>query len=194
MQTKTAWLSRRTARRRRQRDGKYNNGYCWIFTLADGKVRDITEYLDTELVVKRLDAPTEANLTQAVPFFMVTNIEASVRFYVDGLGFQMTNTWLPAGRLEWCWLQRGPTAVMLQEYREGRRPDGALGLGVSVCFICEDAIAYYRELVSRGVNVSRPFVGNSMWETHVTDPDGYRLYFESPTDVPEETEWSEETT
>jgi hypothetical protein len=31
-----------------------------------------------------------------------------------------------------------------------------------------------------------------MWETHVTDPDGYQLYFESATDVPEGTELSEE--
>src|SRR6185436_9419438 len=32
---------------------------------------------------------TTANLTQAVPFFMVTVMDRSLRFYVDGLGFQM---------------------------------------------------------------------------------------------------------
>jgi lactoylglutathione lyase len=32
---------------------------------------------------------TGANVTQAVPFFSVTNMEASLRFYVDGLGFKM---------------------------------------------------------------------------------------------------------
>jgi hypothetical protein len=31
-----------------------------------------------------------------------------------------------------------------------------------------------------------------MWVTQVTDPDGYELYFESPTDAPEETEFSED--
>ena len=31
------------------------------------------------------------NIKQAVPFFWVSNIEASLRFYVDGLGFQRTN-------------------------------------------------------------------------------------------------------
>ena len=30
-----------------------------------------------------------------------------------------------------------------------------------------------------------------MWVVGLTDPDGYRIYFESPTDVPEETFLSE---
>ena len=33
---------------------------------------------------------TEPNVEQAVPFFMVTKMEASLRFYVDGLGFETT--------------------------------------------------------------------------------------------------------
>jgi hypothetical protein len=31
-----------------------------------------------------------------------------------------------------------------------------------------------------------------MWVTSVSDPDGYELYFESPTDVPEETVLSDQ--
>jgi ketosteroid isomerase-like protein len=30
----------------------YNNGYCFVFRLADGKIRGITEYIDTQLVMK----------------------------------------------------------------------------------------------------------------------------------------------
>jgi lactoylglutathione lyase len=136
---------------------------------------------------------TTSNVKQAVPFFMVTDIDASLRFYVDGLGAVMTNRWIPEGRIEWCWLQLGQAALMLQEYRqrEGHpgRPEGPLGQGVSVCFMCADAIALYHELISRGVSAKRPFVGNGLWVTSVTDPDGYHLDFESPTDVPEETEY-----
>lgn len=123
---------------------------------------------------------------------MVTDMDASLRFYVDGLGFVMTNKWLPRGRIEWCWLQLGDAALMLQEYREGRRPDGLLGQGVSVCFMCADAIAIYRDLIARDVAARRPFVGNGLWVTSVQDPDGYRLDFESPTDVPEETVYSDD--
>lgn len=101
--------------------------------------------------------------------------------------FGMTKQWEPEGKIEWCWLEIGDAALMLQEYREGKRPVGTLGQGVSICFTCEDAIALYREFESRRVDAKRPFVGNAMWVTSVTDPDGYRLDFESHTDVPEET-------
>jgi len=38
-----------------------------------------------------------SNVKQAVPFLNVTDIEASLRFYVDGLGCVMTKQWLPEG-------------------------------------------------------------------------------------------------
>ena len=137
----------------------------------------------------------ETNVKQAVPFFGVSNIEESVRYYADGLGFEMTKKWEPEGRLRWCWLQAGGAALMLQEFwKEGHhagRPEGKLGQGVSICFICEDALAIYRDVTARGIHASKPFVGNAMWVTSLLDPDGYRIDFESYTDVPEGTEYSE---
>jgi lactoylglutathione lyase len=130
---------------------------------------------------------TAQNVEQAVPFFMVRSLDASLRFYVEGLGFQMTRQWVPRGHIEWCRLQIGGAALMLQEYREGRVPEGKLGTGVSVCFQCKDAIAIYREVRARGVDAKRPFVGNGLWVTSVVDPDGYKIEFASPTDVAEET-------
>jgi ketosteroid isomerase-like protein len=35
----------------------YNNSYCYICRLADGKLAELTEYLDTELVTTALAAP-----------------------------------------------------------------------------------------------------------------------------------------
>ena len=135
------------------------------------------------------------NVKQAVPFFNVTDIEASLRFYLEGLGFVLKNKWAPEGRIGWCWLELGNASLMLQEYwRDGQRggaPDGPLGQGVSICFMCADALAIYHEVVSRGVAAQRPFVGNGLWVTSVTDPDGYRLDFESPTEVAEDTIYSD---
>jgi catechol 2,3-dioxygenase-like lactoylglutathione lyase family enzyme len=133
----------------------------------------------------------DSNVEQAVPFFMVTNMEASLRFYVDGLGFEMTKKWTPRGRIEWCWLQLGGAALMLQEHSKDWAPDGKRGEGVSVCFQCKDALALYHGFISRGIQARKPFVGNNMWVTILKDPDGYKLDFESPTDVPEETEYAE---
>ena len=137
-----------------------------------------------------VEKKTQMNVKQAVPFFHVSNMEESLRFYVDGLGFEMTRKWTPRGKIEWCRLQLGGAALMLQEYREGRVPVGKLGQGVSVCFQCKDALALYHGFKSRGIQAKNPFVGNHMWVTIVSDPDGYKLDFESPTDVPEDTEYS----
>jgi catechol 2,3-dioxygenase-like lactoylglutathione lyase family enzyme len=105
----------------------------------------------------------ESNVKQAVPFFWVRDIRDSTRFYSDGLGFNMTKQWIDDGTLRWCWLELGGAAIMLQEFwKEGHHrnlPEAKVGVGVQA---------------------QRPFVGNGMWDTQVTDPDGYDLFFESP--------------
>jgi lactoylglutathione lyase len=137
---------------------------------------------------------TKSNVRQAVPFFMVADLETSRRYYVDGLGFEMTQTWVDEGVVRWCWLQRRGAALMLQQIRrEGHdswAPQGKLGEGVSVYFICRDALAIYREISSRGVDASLPQVGNRMWVTSLSDPDGYRIHFESDTGAAEESVYS----
>lgn len=35
----------------------YNNTYCFVFRLSDGKLREVTEYMDTELVSSVLPDP-----------------------------------------------------------------------------------------------------------------------------------------
>jgi lactoylglutathione lyase len=92
-------------------------------------------------------------------------------------------------------VQHGNAAIMLQEYRkEGPNSwtaEPRVGVGVSICFLCKDALALYKDFKSRGIEAKMPFVGNAMWVTSVQDPDGYKLEFESFTDVPEETVFSE---
>ena len=145
--------------------------------------------MNSQLTADTTDPATEsANVQQAVPFLMVSNMEASLRFYIEGLAFTRTNQWIVDNKIRWCWLQLGGAAIMLQEYRPNSPLSTAkLGEGVSVCFQCRDALAIYHETLSRNLEPRRPFVGNNMWVTILADPDGYKLDFESPTDVPEET-------
>lgn len=141
-----------------------------------------------------------ANVRQAVPFLGVTNMESSLRFYVDGLGFTIKRWWIPEGdghypsdgKIRWCWLELGAAAIMLQEFMPQRKPAEPLGTGVNVCFQCADALALYREFKSRGIQPrNRPSVGNGLWVVPLIDPDGYRLEFSSPTDAAEESELDE---
>ncbi|HZU22292.1 MAG TPA: VOC family protein, partial [Terriglobales bacterium] len=68
---------------------------------------------------------TAINVKQAVPFFGVADMEASLRFYIDGLGFKLKYQWIPGpdegnpeGKIKWCWLEIGEAALMLQEFRK----------------------------------------------------------------------------
>lgn len=138
-----------------------------------------------------VEAKTAANVEEAVPFFGIANMETSLRFYVEGLGFEMTQKWIVDGRIRWCRLMHGGAAIMLQEFLQERMPSGTLGEGMSVSFNCKDSLAIYREAKVRGLQVQRPFVGNAMWVVNLSDPDGHRISFQSPTDAPEESELSE---
>ncbi|HMF70757.1 MAG TPA: VOC family protein [Flavitalea sp.] len=137
------------------------------------------------------DLKNIANVKQAVPFFMVIDMTKSLDFYIKGLGFELKHKWEPEGRIEWCWLQFDDASIMMQEYRTNI-PTEKRGEGVSVCFICEDALKIYKEMISHGLSTSsEPFVGNNMWVIELKDPDGYNILFESATDVPEGTKYSE---
>ena len=134
----------------------------------------------------------QPNIEYVVPLFMVSDMEISLKFYTNGLGFIVLNTWTPRGKIEWCWLQRDGGPLMLQEFRDkpylsGNKP----GAGVSIWFQCRDSLALYHEFIEKGINAQEPFVDNGLWDVKVTDPDGYYLHFESRTDVAEETTYSE---
>jgi hypothetical protein len=58
-----------------------------------------------------------ANVRQAVPFFAVSSMETSLRYYVDGLGFTMTLKWIDEGKLRWCWLE--PASLRKHDRRAG---------------------------------------------------------------------------
>ncbi|HLX93534.1 MAG TPA: VOC family protein [Puia sp.] len=135
---------------------------------------------------------TPPNIQLAVPFFMVMEMEISLKFYVEKLGFKLMNQWTPRGKIEWCWLQRDGVSLMLQEPRKKEQFDGVeKGKGISICFQCKDALALYHEFSAQGIEMKEPFVGNNMWVVCLNDQDGYRLDFESPTDVPEETMYTD---
>lgn len=142
------------------------------------------------------NANPSQNVTAVVPLLMVTNMDRSLVFYIDGLGFTIKNRWLPDGPLRWCWMTLGGAALMLQEATERDREklltNGKLGNGVGLNFQCGDALAVFHEAAARGIHTLRePQVGNFSWEVVFADPDGYKVHFASPTNVPEETLLSE---
>ena len=111
---------------------------------------------------------------QGGAFFAVKDAEKSVVFYIDGLGFEFKNKWVEDGVIRWCHLLIGEAGLMLQQFRthghDSRLFRDKKGEGVTLCFFCDDAVGFYRDVTSRGIDASEPFVGNMMWVTEMTDP------------------------
>ena len=139
------------------------------------------------------DSTNTPNVNLAVPFFMVKDMKASLDYYIKGLDFKMTFDWHDEnGNIKWCWLEIGKAALMLQEYPANANISAQVSnQSVVIYFICEDALAIYNDVLSRGIKASEPFVGNNMWVVELSDPDGHKIFFESSTNVPEETKYSD---
>lgn len=120
--------------------------------------------------------PSRVNLGPAVPIFRVDNLNASVNYYVERLGFQ----------LEWrsdpvASVRRDSTSIMLSEGDQGQP-------GTWVWIAAGNVDEFYRELRERGARLRHPPT-NFPWgsrECQVTDPDGHVLRFgaESKPDEP----------
>jgi len=85
------------------------------------------------------------------------------------------------GKMFWCSMERGGSAIMLQQAEEEDGPAEDRGRGVIFYFICDDADTIYTELISRGLELSPPAIAYyGMKQVIVPEPDGYNLCFESP--------------
>lgn len=123
-------------------------------------------------------------IRELVPLFFVKSIESSVQFYRDRLGFEVALTWEPEGKLGWCRLERDRSAVMLEQSCEEDGPAVGPSRGIGFYFICDDADEMHSELTERGLHIAPPHVAfYGMKQVFVTDPDGYRLCFESQADT-----------
>jgi|SRR6185295_3080957 len=126
-------------------------------------------------------ASKTAVVRQLCPLLSVQDIDRSVEFYRDRLGFTLTGKADSEGRMFWCKLERGGSSIMLQTAEEEDGPSEGRGRGVCFYFICDDAGAVYEEFSSRGLVLAPPTVAYyGMKQLFVPEPDGYSLCFESP--------------
>jgi catechol 2,3-dioxygenase-like lactoylglutathione lyase family enzyme len=123
-----------------------------------------------------------ATVRNIVPLLFVEDLERSVAFYCDSLGFVLVNEWKPDGKLAWSRLKRGTAALMLQQStdEDGPAAGRGRGRGVEFFFLCDDAGALHAEFTTRGLDLKRPTVAfYGMNQLFLQDPDGYQLCFQS---------------
>ena len=127
-------------------------------------------------------ARARAAVSELVPLLFVEDTGRAVAFYRDTLGFEMTGSWEPEGKLAWCRMRRGGAVVMLQQAcPEEDGPAAGRGRGVEFFFTCDDADAVFAELAAKGLKLKPPEVAfYGMKQLFLKDPDGYSLCFQNP--------------
>jgi uncharacterized glyoxalase superfamily protein PhnB len=116
------------------------------------------------------------------PLLVVEDLQASIRFYCEGLGFTVEGRAESDGRLFWCRLVRGGASIMLQQWDPEDGPKENRGRGVSLYFLCDDVDVLYAELLSNGLTLGPPHTEDyGMRQLFVPEPDGYLICFESET-------------
>lgn len=118
---------------------------------------------------------------ELVPLLFVEDIDDSIEFYTDKLGFEVSLKWEPEGKVLWCRIDRGSAALMLQPAcpdEDGVRAERIKGVGLF--FLCGDAQTMYAEFSANGLNLEPPQVAfYGMNQLFLKDPDGYELCFQN---------------
>ncbi len=120
------------------------------------------------------------------PLLQVFDMETSIRFYCDVLGFEIGATSKPSGHFGWALLRLDGCELMLNTaYEDDERPPAPDAARVSahddttIYFGCPDVDAAYEHLRNKGLDVKRPKIAPyGMKQLYLHDPDGYNLCFQ----------------
>ena len=125
-------------------------------------------------------ADPTASVRELWPLLFVADIERSITFYCDQLGFSVISDAKTEGRVFWCRLKRGGASIMLQQAEAEDDPAEGRGHGVALYFVCDDADDVHAELTGRGLKLDPPTTAYyGMRQVFVPEPDGYSICFES---------------
>jgi catechol 2,3-dioxygenase-like lactoylglutathione lyase family enzyme len=121
------------------------------------------------------------------PLLQVFDMPNSLKFYCDGLGFEVVaNDGKPAPHFDWVLLRLNGSELMLNTaYEEAERPPVPDPVRIaghrdsSIYFGCPDVDGAYAHLQGKGIKSERPRIAPyGMKQLHLIDPDGYTLCFQ----------------
>jgi len=124
--------------------------------------------------------PETLRLRKIAPSFTATDLQRSIAFYRDVLGFVIGEEWRQDGALAGCEIHAGSVTFMLgqDDFAKGR--DRQKGLGTRVwCHTAQDLDRLAAEITARGGILDQEPEDMS-WGDRVfmiTDPDGFHLTF-----------------
>ena len=121
----------------------------------------------------------------ARPVLHVSNIEASLRFYVDRLGFQIAWQFDEGGRPTVAQVDRGSCALILSGQWPEKVGKGLIFISLNVEPETPEALTAALDQLRAELEANGVAVKDGRWGyrlLNVTDPDGNQLLFNYPAD------------
>ncbi|OGF25430.1 MAG: hypothetical protein A2V63_08390 [Candidatus Eisenbacteria bacterium RBG_19FT_COMBO_70_11] len=127
--------------------------------------------------------PETLRLRSMTPTFTVNDLEESIAWYRDGLGFVVSERWEEGGKLQGVMLKAGSCAFALSQddFRKGRDREKGVGFRIladtsqSVDALAERIRAYGGKIIMEPADM--PWGARSF---AVEDPDGFKVSFNEP--------------
>ena len=121
--------------------------------------------------------PESLRLRSMMPSYTVNDVEKSVKWYCDGLGFHLGERWEEGGKLKGAMLKAGSCELGLSQDDFSRGRDRPKGTGFRVwCETTQDIDALAKRLRDFGGNITEG-PGNQ-WDRYsftAQDPDGFKI-------------------
>lgn len=126
------------------------------------------------------DLITIMKFKNLIPLLDVSDVENSILFYSEALGFKIEDQLTWNGKTDWALLKAGKTKVMLSQGSETSLKTEQIAPSSVLFLYPEDTEWLYSTLQSKGYEMTNVQKGQSgTKEFCLTDPDGYILWFSS---------------
>lgn len=128
--------------------------------------------------LKTRHQPETLRLRSIQPGFTVNDVQASIDWYTNVLGFVMADPWKDNGKLVGAQLQAGTASIYIgqDDFAKGR--DRVKGVGVRLyCDTAQDLDMLASNIKARGGKLDHDPM-TQPWGTRdfgITDPDGYKI-------------------
>lgn len=124
--------------------------------------------------------PETLRLREITPTFTATDLQRSIAFYRDVLGFVVGEEWRENGLLQGCEMRAGSVTLYLtqDDFAKGRDRDKGIGSRLR-CTTVQDLDRFAAEVKARGGALDQEPQDMEWGERQfmITDPDGFKLTF-----------------
>jgi uncharacterized glyoxalase superfamily protein PhnB len=124
--------------------------------------------------------PETLRLRDITPSFTATDLQRSIAFYRDVLGFVVGEEWRENGTLQGCEMRAGAVTFFISQDDFAKGRDRQKGIGSRLrCTTAQDLDRFAAEVKARGGALDQEPKDMPWGERQflITDPDGFKLTF-----------------